>query len=475
MTIEIRSTARHAITITRGYLLILACIAPGAMAGSTSTPVHYLLDALEGEYPANLVQDAVGGPRFGFSVAVYGDTLVVGAPDARVHENFERGGAAFIFRRHTQGWTLDQSIPFDFITQTGNDLECGHAVALDALNLLIGCPGNASQAGTVKRYVRPSADAPFELNSVSFNEGTAAGDRCGHSLALLGESDSGTYTVAAVGCPGRNSGQGAVDTWFYCPSTEPCAGMQGEGWHPVGTLNGSVPESFGHDVSLAWYFGFNVMLAVGAPEFGADNDGRAYVYRTNPDLDPWILDETVTGTASGRLGYSLDMATDNSIAYLVSGTPTRTVVPIRGGQVSVGGIGIAIRTAVGWAATEYIQGVWQGGTEDQNRLGHAVAIAAAGANPRFIAGEPDFLVTNRQGRARHYRRDTTTPLNWLLNAGEPFYAQLPPAGTALGTSVDAEGNLAAIGAPGYVDPQAGRRGRVYLYAYGDLIFRDQFE
>jgi hypothetical protein len=68
------------------WLLALAAlaVAASALAGlilpPQDLPVHDLVEILEGDFPAAPEQDNPSGPRFGYSVAMYGDSLAVGGP-----------------------------------------------------------------------------------------------------------------------------------------------------------------------------------------------------------------------------------------------------------------------------------------------------------------------------------------------------------------------------------------------------------
>jgi len=481
-------------------LVLAGPVVAGFVLPPDDHQVHDLVTVLEGEYPDFLDQGTVGGPRFGFSVAMYGDTLVVGAPGARVHTDFERGGAAFVYERIGGQWTLAQSIPFDFFTMAGADQECGYSVALDAYNLLIGCPGRASQAGGAKLFTRPSAGAPFELSSILFNPGNDPEERCGHSVSLLGSADSGTYPLAAIGCPGRVTGGGglaggpgpsavgAVDLQFYCPPFAPCAGVLGVGWHPLQSFNGTlgvpgietrgveIPREFGHSVSLQGYLGANVLLAVGAPATGTGEAGRVDVYRAPADdLTPWFLDLSITADQPGRLGHSVDLATSNSIAYLVAGAPTHIDAS---GAGPAGAVMILARSLVGWSKPEWLVADSAGEGALYMRLGHSVYMASAASPPRMLAGVPHGPDGWGPGQALHYYRDSDKAA-WLLNEEDVMSEAPEPLPTVFAPqfawSMDGNGDWLAVGGPGYVVADGQVRGRIFIYAWANNLFHDRFE
>ena len=100
-------------------------------------PIHTLIASLEGDFAGLPGQD---DPRFGFSVALHGDTLAVGAPGTLTGSggNIYRRGAVFLYRRQQEGhgWQFLQRIAFG----VGGDGQCGHAVALSDSFLMVGCP-----------------------------------------------------------------------------------------------------------------------------------------------------------------------------------------------------------------------------------------------------------------------------------------------------------------------------------------------
>lgn len=78
---------------------------------------------------------------FGASVAVSGDTLVVGAP--RSHRVVERSGAVFVYRRGWPGWVLEAALK---ASNPGEDDRFGSSVAIDGDTIIVGAPGEDSAA-----------------------------------------------------------------------------------------------------------------------------------------------------------------------------------------------------------------------------------------------------------------------------------------------------------------------------------------
>lgn len=206
---------------------------------------------------------------FGCSVAIDGDTVVVGAPkDANWQVN---GGAAYVFRRASGAWVEEARLkaPVPRV-----DAEYGTSVALEGDTIVIGAPYDtttASKCGAAYVYSRTGFN--WALSGTLAGSTPATGDRFGSSVDIEGER-------VAVGAPNVHSGgiQGQVsgEVELFEDSAP--------GWAATATLLPSLPNLtsyFGHSVSLS-----GPRLAVGAPWEGSGK-GRAYVFQH--DGANWLL------------------------------------------------------------------------------------------------------------------------------------------------------------------------------------------
>lgn len=477
------------VTAFAAATLTLGLIAPFAIAG-VGPPVHALMQELEGDFSDLPEQDAEGGPRFGFSTAMYGDTLVVGAPGARQSGkvfNIRNRGMVFVYRRLAGQWQLTQRLSPGF---GPGENQCGYSVAVDAFQLLVGCPyhmAGGQERGLAIMYTRADATADFEFSDSFGDSGDLSGSLCGRSVSLLGATGP-LLPFAAVSCPGRGFDQGGgiasrpgeVDIYFQFMGWNFAASVSPGGTPPFAYTN------FGNSIHLHRHAG-DIMLVVGRP--GTTN-GEILIYqRGEHDVADWTLDHSYDGPGNSQFGYSVHLRG----AHMVAGAPTRTrSVPTPDGNilVPVGSFSIALRSCTpnpfpdppdcewGNELTEILGNPVVPDKTPQNRLGHAVQVLATiGGSERVIAGEParpiaGTPVTNGNGRARHYHRDGA---NWTLNENEPFFEPSVPQSSALGSSLAGDGGWLAIGAPGYVELGTGPRGRVFVYAYNNDLFNDRFE
>lgn len=461
-----------------------------------ATPVHEQIIELEGDYSGLADQEVGLGPQFGHSVAMHGNTLVVGAPRTRVYVAGDEPGSAvavhlgavFVFRWNGYQWLPTQRlIPAQSVINT--DAECGYSVAVSRFNLLVGCPyhvdGDTQQErGRTLVFQRSQETGDFQF-ATTFDDTLATnGAECGHSVALLDAVDSGALPLAVVGCPGRQqliSGQifsGGVDVYHWLLN-----------WGHAVSLTGNPGSTsrMGHGVSLNTH-AESILLATGAPGF-SNNAGQVRIFEMGETSASWTLEASYTGTTSSRLGYSVDLGGER----MVAGAPTRTALvfdPDDGFvNVPVGGISVVTRSCTfnpfpdpptcTWGEATAIDGSPTQGTEPQNRLGHAVHVLATGASGRIIAGEPHYALgsvsaNGRPGRARHYLRNGAS---WELNTGEPFY-QIPATWSyqEAGAALAGDSGWVAVGAPlAYLSKIGPGLGRVRLYAYNNSLFSDRFE
>lgn len=141
---------------------------------------------------------------FASSVAINGNTIVVGAP----HHKDGMPGAAYVYVQPKTGWadmtqTAELSVPVDF------NLALGQAVAAQGNLVLAGAPGDAighnKQQGAVFGYLEPSGGWK---NSTSPNGAETASD--GVAGELFGDAIAINGNTVVVGAPYYGQLQGAA-------------------------------------------------------------------------------------------------------------------------------------------------------------------------------------------------------------------------------------------------------------------------
>jgi uncharacterized repeat protein (TIGR01451 family) len=126
--------------------------------------------------------DYKSGARFGWSVSVSGETLVVGAPAPGLV------GAAYVFQRFGTTWFQQQKL-----VATAGATQFGQSVAVAGDTVVVGAPfAGASAAGSASVFIR-SGTSWTEQQTLVASDG-APNDAFGWSVSVSGET-------AAVGAP----------------------------------------------------------------------------------------------------------------------------------------------------------------------------------------------------------------------------------------------------------------------------------
>lgn len=141
----------------------MAIAAGGANAGRGGV---YILELENGAWRqrALLGDFGPGSPTgLGTAVALQGSTLVVGGPSFQPAP-VDYGGAAYVFRRNAQGWTLAQRL---YTLDDGPDAYFASAAALSGDTLLLGAPGTDGTAP----YGNPRLGAAYVVTAGLFDDG----------------------------------------------------------------------------------------------------------------------------------------------------------------------------------------------------------------------------------------------------------------------------------------------------------------
>lgn len=166
---------------------------------------------------AKLLPDETGtGARFGFSMAISGDTLLVGAPRYDTERDGlarDQSGAVFAFVRQANGqWT--QQARLIASDRYGYD-RFGNSVSLDGDSAVIGAYHDNDQgedSGSVYVFVRQGEHWNQQAKLLS-NEGEE-GDWFGASVSISGQ----TLAVASLGDNDNNKGTSSGAVYLYSRS-----------------------------------------------------------------------------------------------------------------------------------------------------------------------------------------------------------------------------------------------------------------
>ncbi|MCI0389942.1 MAG: putative Ig domain-containing protein [Acidobacteria bacterium] len=248
--------------------------------------------------------DGAADDYFGTSVALYGDTLVVGAYGDSIGVNTDQG-SAYVFTRNNGVWTLQQKlIAFDGAASDW----FGISVALYGDTVAVGAYGDDTGANTSQgsAYVFTRSNGVWTLQAKLITNDGTANDFFGGAVAL---SDY-TLVVSADGAEiGANNSQGAVYVYTRISST----------WvlqKKIFASDGVANDFFGGAVALS---GDTLVVGEGGDDIGANgSQGSVYVFQRNGTI--WLLESKLTandGAARDYFGGAVALSGDT----LVVGAP----------------------------------------------------------------------------------------------------------------------------------------------------------
>jgi hypothetical protein len=195
--------------------------------------------------------DGLEGDMFGYSVAVRGPTVLVGAPQ----ENSTRVGLAYFFTRSRAGWA-EQKVGSARSTSDA----FGQSVALGDAIAVVGAPahpggdaalGSGNQQGAAFVFTN-SASTWTQENDGLVADDAGDFDRFGTAVAVSGS----TVLVGAPGTGQLSTGGGADTVYVFSPLTTPLVQARIGGRGAIGYFGGSL-ELEGDVAAVGSIFGKN--------------------------------------------------------------------------------------------------------------------------------------------------------------------------------------------------------------------------
>jgi hypothetical protein len=238
------------------------------------------------ETPVELRDPNGGNNNFGWSLAVSGNTAVIGAPAGSGSP-----GAAYVFTRTPIGWRRVAELT---ASDGGSADAFGFSVGISGNTVVVGAfshtVGSNSQQGAVYIFVEPASgwSDMTETAELTAADGLA-GDRLGYSVAMYGNT---VVAGAANATPGAIIYQGSAYI-FLKPAT---------GWSTTSSYKAKLTAS---DPVPGAHFGWSVAitgdtLVIGAYDAGCC--GAAYVF-VKPAGGWSDSTETAELTASDGVSY----------------------------------------------------------------------------------------------------------------------------------------------------------------------------
>lgn len=224
--------------------------------------------------------DTVLSDEFGWSVAVTSGTVVVGAP---MHDNYT--GRTYVFSHTASGWKQAAELKgSDIVGSWPDEPRFGLSVAVSGTTVVVGAWGPAKYHYAGRAYVFSKTTSGWKQAAELKGSDTVAGDNFGTSVAISG-------TTAVVGAWGHASGAGRA--YVFSKTTS--------GWKQSAELKGSdtvAKARFGSGVAVA-----GTVAVVGA--YNAKGAGRAYVFTKTASGWKQAAEMKGSDTVSGDcFGYS---------------------------------------------------------------------------------------------------------------------------------------------------------------------------
>ncbi len=292
--------------------------------GNDNAGAAYVFTKVDGEWsgPVKLIaSDGAANDWFGYSVAVDGDTIVVGAHQHDTNDNAD-AGAAYVFTKVDGEW----SGPVKLIASdaAANDW-FGYSVAVDGDTVVVGARGRDTSRGAAYVFTRDSENRvwgddpdPGETHRIETAKLTASvrapSDYFGHSVAVHRET-------VVIGARGHTVTPGAAYVFTWDSENR----VWGNDPRPGETHRIETAKLTASDANDDDQFGYSVTvdgetIVVGAQQ-GDGERGSAYVF-TEPTGDSGWADNTETAKLA---------ASDREL-----GDHFGNSVAVRGGTIVVG-------------------------------------------------------------------------------------------------------------------------------------------
>jgi hypothetical protein len=282
------------------------------------------------------ISGPIGAADFGFSIAIDGDTAIVGA--YRENGAANNVGAAYIYIKNGSTWELQQRLQPSIIQQ---DVQFGYSVAISGNTVIVGArfennpvtgQGSNTRSGAAYIYVRSGTTWTQQRRLVASTL-TAVG-YFGHSVAIDGDT-------VVIGQPG--SGPSSVDAGrcfiFF---------RSGTTWTQQANLipTGSRAEDFvGSSVAIS---GNTVVIGASLYDHtGLTNSGAAYVYIRSGSSWSQQGARFLGNDPGNNMFFGSSVAINNDV--VVIGAPSSTFYN------NIGSVYVFIRSGSTWSQQAKLQ------------------------------------------------------------------------------------------------------------------------
>jgi parallel beta-helix repeat protein len=395
-----------------------------------------------------LASDGAASDLFGFSASIYGDSALIGAEDD--DDNGDNSGSAYVFRYDGLTWAQEAKLlPAD--GEPRDYFGCSVAISGDAA--VVGAyNGNDNGATSGSAYVFRYDGSNWSNEAKLLASDSAGGDNFGWSVAISGD----TAVIGAKWDDDNGEDSGAAYVFRY----------DGANWVEQAKLlasDGAADDTFGRSVAIS---GGTAVIGADGDDDNGSYSGSAYVFHGLSDCQPnGTLDicDINNGTSQdcqpNGIPDECDIADGTSEDCQPNGVPDECDIA-DGTSEDANGNGVPDECEEACVANELAKLLASDGATD-DRFGCAVAISGDAA---LVGAYQDDDNGASSGSAYIFRYDGS---EWIQEA------KLVPsdgaAGDQFGSSVAISGEIAVIGAR-YDDADTGS---AYVFRYDGSSWVEQ--
>lgn len=405
--------------IRRQLLGVLTASMLAAISACSAVPV---------DVTTLVADDGDANEFFGFSVAIAGDIVVVGAQGD--DENGDESGAAYVFTRSDAGWSQEAKL-------TAADAEAGDqfggSIALFGETLLVGArrdDDNGDESGAAYLYTRSGSDW-IQQAKLTATDGEA-GAEFGRSVAL--SDDTVIIGAARDDEKGEDSGSVYVFT------------RSGTNWSQLAKLtaaDGAKGDVFGISVALD---GDTALIGADLDDDKGENSGSVYVYTRSKGI--WSQQAKLTAADAGNVDiFGVRVAISGDTALIAARRDDDDVNGVDSGSAYV-----FIRSGTSWTQQAKLTA---NDAEAGDLFGYNVALYE---DTGIVTAAMDDDKDLNSGAAYVFTRSGS---DWSHQT--KLTAADGAADDVFGWSVSLSGNTALIGAPTSIFELPGGSGSAYVF------------
>ena len=375
-----------------------------------------------------VADDVSANDFFGFSVALDGNTVVIGAQGD--DDNGDGSGAAYVFTRPEAGWIQQAKLTAE--DGAAGD-QFGGSVALSGDMALIGArrdDDNGDESGAAYVFTR-SGNSWSQHAKLTAADG-AAGAEFGYSVALSG--DTAVIGAARDDDNGDDSGSAYVFT---------CSGTEWSQQTKLTATDGAEGDVFGISVAFS---GDTAVIGADLDDDKGENSGSVYVFTRSET--GWRQQAKLTATDGEAVDiFGVRVAISGDTALIAARRDDDDVNGVDSGSAYV-----FVRSGTSWSQQAKLTA---GDAEAGDMFGYNVALSADTAV--ITAAMADDKGAN-SGVAYVFTRSGS---DWIQQA--KLTAPDGAADDVFGWSVALSGKTTIIGAPTSIFALPGGAGSAYVF------------